>query len=513
MQAFIYGVANFIFLIFYSIGASLAPMIVFGYSTTIYSPVYNYVVWLTPPMVIMRMIELMSPYQGLSLSHAANMPLVFIQWLIYLAFTALMMFFGWLLYRRRHIEVAGEVLVHRPVKSVFKYLMGLLTGILFAIILMIFVIGRQTNNISTLTAWLTLSTMIFGTIGCLFAEMLIQKRLHVWKTAYKGIIVFVLSIAAAVLFIRLDGTGFERRVPNQNDVVSVSVTTAHMHMSSSVPIQRPGMIFIGGYGENWHFTEDYSRAQERLGLPLYDDAILHEIKLRNPVYFESPEAIAAAIRLHQTIADHGWYLIEDSDLVGYSRYHYEYTFTYSMKNGSILTRVYALPLHKTSDNDLVELLLDLYNQPESVNKRNRFVDLPDSAVLGAVLTPVSDVEDTWLADVHYIYRMYQGEKVLLEENLSIILEALRKDSADGTLGRIRYGDLLLPDYIHVDVATIGLIDILLDFGAAGVPTAFEPDHLVDEDGNITAGLILGIKINETHVNTVRVLEELQYLSR
>jgi len=355
--------------------------------------------------------------------------------------------------------------------------------------------------------------MFFGALGCLFAEMLIQKRLHVWKTAYKGIIVFVLSIAAAVLFIRLDGTGFERRVPSQNDVVSVSVTSVHMYMDSSVPIQRSGVIFIDNYGDDWYLTDDYSRGQERLGLPLYDDAIMHEIKLRNPVYFETPEAIAAAIRLHQAIADHGWYLIEGGNDYEYSPFNQTYTITYEMKNGSILRRSYILPINRTSGNNLVELLLDLYNQPESVNKRNRFADLPDSAVLGAILTPVSDIEDIWLADVPYTYRMYQGEKVYFEDNLNILLEALRVDSADGTLGRIRYEDLLLPDYIHVDVATIGLIDLLLDFGAAGVPAAFEPDHLVDEDGNLTAGLILSIKINETHVNTVRVLEELQYLSR
>ena len=513
MQTFIYAVSNFIFLFFYSVGTGLASIMVFGYSTTIYSSVYNYVVWLTPPLAIIRMIELMSPSMVISFSHAASISPVLLHWLIYLAFTTLMVFFGWVLYRRRHIEVAGEVLVYKPVKSVFKYLMGLLTGVLFAIILMVFIVGGQTNNRSTLIVWSTLSTMIFGALGCLFAEMLIQKRLREWKTTKKGIIVFVLSIAAVILFIRLDGTGFERRVPNQNNVVSVAVTASHLHMYSSVPTQRSGTIIIDSHEDNWNLTTGYLRSQERLRLPFFDDAILHEIKLRNLTYFESPEAIAAAIRLHQTIADHGLYLMEDVDDYEYSWYDQIYTITYAMKNGSVLTRSYALPMQKTGDNSLAALLLDLYNQPEAVDKRNRFVDLPDSAVIGAILTPTLSYIDLWLVDAPYSQRIYEDKKVFLEENLSIILEALRKDSANGTLGRIQHADLLSADYLLDGDINIGVIDLLLDFGVAGVPTAFEPDLFKNEDRSLTTGLILSIKINETHVNTVRVLEELQYLSR
>jgi len=96
--------------------------------------------------------------------------------------------------------------------------------------------------------------------------------------------------------------------------------------------------------------------------------------------------------------------------------------------------------------------------------------------------------------------------------LNVIMEALRKDSANGTLGRIRYADLVLWDYIHDDIPTVGVIDLLLSFSAAGVPTAFEPDHFEDEHGSITAGLVLSIIINENHVNTVQVLEELGVLA-
>ena len=50
MQAFIYGVSNFIFIIFYAIGTYLASILVFGYSTALYSQVQDLVIWLTPPV-------------------------------------------------------------------------------------------------------------------------------------------------------------------------------------------------------------------------------------------------------------------------------------------------------------------------------------------------------------------------------------------------------------------------------------------------------------------------------
>jgi hypothetical protein len=365
---------------------------------------------------------------------------------------------------------------------------------------MLFTIRVQTNNISTLTFWFTLFTIVFGSLGCLFAEMLIKKRLHVLKTAYKGIIVFVLSITASILFLRFDGTGYERRVPDQNNVVSVSVTPAHMHYTS---IHGLGRGFANQSGNRWHLTWSYRQEQQRRGMPIFTEEVLHEIKLRTPVYFESPEAISAAIKLHQTIADHGWY---NQEGFANSWEYQSYTITYTLKNGNILTRFYTLPMEQTDDNNLIGLLLDLYNQPEAVAKRNRFVGLPDSSILTALFSPIFN-DDTWFAHAPYDSRMYRNESIFITDNLDIILEAMREDSANGTLGRLRHDDLSWRDNSRDGIATIAVIDLLVNSVTAGVPMAFEEDHFTDDTGNISRGLVLSIIITENHVNTVRALEE------
>jgi len=110
--------------------------------------------------------------------------------------------------------------------------------------------------------------------------------------------------------------------------------------------------------------------------------------------------------------------------------------------------------------------------------------------------------------------MSQNDIFNFEDNLFILMEALRKDAANGTLGRLRNADLVPADFVSVnDDANIAVIDLLLNSYAAGVPTAFEPNHLWYKDDLVTAGLVQSITINSDHVNTVRLLVELGVLTR
>jgi len=178
-----------------------------------------------------------------------------------------------------------------------------------------------------------------------------------------------------------------------------------------------------------------------------------------------------------------------------------------MKDGSVMIREYALPLTHTPTHELVSLMLELHNMPEAVNKRNRFAGLPDNAVLGAIFTQAT--EDNWVHTTYYLQRTYTGQAILQENGLDILIEALKKDTADGTLGKITHQELLASYYYHTEPdITVGIIDLVLDFNAAGVPAAFEQEAIPHESGIELVGLVLSIIINENHVNTVKALEEI-----
>jgi len=349
--------------------------------------------------------------------------------------------------------------------------------------------------------------MVFGALGCLFAEMLIKKRLHVLKSAYKGIIGFVAAVAAIMLFIRFDGTGYERWVPNRENVVSVSFTNNYLHQSSEFTLHRANDNYTRYHGNNWNLTWAYTESRESSGWPVLTDEILHEIKLRTPDYFESPEGIDAAIRLHRALIDNKTNLDNAREDRGYNRF--TYYLTYTMKDGSIINREYGLPLESTHMNEIISLMHELSNQPEAINKRNRFATLPNDSVRGAIVTSTED--DFWVLHTNHEQRNYVGTIVLEKDDLSKLFEALQKDAADGTLGRVHREDILLPFYyIEENSHFVAVVDLVLDSNVAGVPTAFERDVLMDEKGEfiITHGLVQSINITDRNVNTVQALKEL-----
>ncbi|MCL2819270.1 MAG: ABC transporter permease [Oscillospiraceae bacterium] len=517
VQAFIYGLFNFICYALYLVGVMIMSMLVFGYSGQLDSPGRPFVNWLTPPVALSNMINSMIPSSATPLYNYSGYETAnpVVPWTLYLVFAALMILFGYLLYRRRHIESAGDILIHKPVKSILKYLIGLFAGVLMGIVVTFLIIPNDNfyGRSSSFLVWLTLSISFFGALGCLFTEMLIQKRLHVWKSAYKGIIGFVVAIAAIVTFIRLDGSGFERRVPSPRDVVSVSFTRQPLYHSNTLVLHSMEKRYVRTFGDNWMLTFEYREHQRKNKLPLFDDDILNEIKLRTPEFFESPDAIANAIELHQTLVDNKQTLRDAQS--NWRMNSYSHYLIYTMKDGSTMIREYAFPLIESPVDELIPLMIELNNQSEAVNKRNRFASLPDESVTGLLITPVTD-GDIWLVTTNYLTRFWhdsRGEPVISEDDITALTTALKKDAADGTLGLISEAEILLPYYIDNYGSNLPLfvIDLVLDFKTAGVPSAFEEDIISDENGfTKTSGLIQSITINETHVNTVQVLKELGF---
>jgi hypothetical protein len=509
MHAFFYGFFNFIIITFYGMGYLIAQIFVFGFDATSIRGLPFIVHWLTPAYAILMNISSLAPGAPI----AANALASIIFWLVYLVIAGLIAIFGYRLYRRRKIESAGEIILHKPVRSVMIYLVGFLVGALLGYILTSMVNSNRILSLSVYTIWLATSTAFFGSLGCLFANMLIHKQLRVLQTAWKGITIYIAAIIALTLFIRLDMTGFERRVPDADDVVSVSFTAEwrlHYNIYSfdggeSISIQLPG----DGWGLSWQYVHH----QHMHGQAIITEEIMEEIKLRTPDLFESREAIDVAIRMHEAI-------LSDRSILERTKWNSAWTpyfLTYTMNDGSTITRQYIMPVNEIPMPASVEALLELYNQSEAINKRNRFLTMPDSALLEILVPPY--LGSTYIDDNHNIIHPIFGVPSLLvpQEAHSALLDALRKDAEDGTLGYIRQQDLPGNDPYLLSVEPTGValppmgsfsIDLVYDFRAVGIPMAFEPDLVFDDFGHdIASGLRLNIIVHEGLVYTMQVLRE------
>ena len=209
-----------------------------------------------------------------------------------------------LLYRRRNLETAGDVVAVRVMRPVFQYGVALCAGLFFGMMTMAILRLEEIELMAVILLW--------GIAGYFVARMLLSKSFRVlryWKGAVAVGVVFLLLFAV----VGFDLTGFETRVPQVQDVASVT---------------------IRGLG----------------GRP-YDDGS------RVDAVLDDPEEIAAAVALHQAAVDQQFRPGESAvpDGMRYTDYRVEYT----LKNGATLTRYYSLlPVDETVSQAAQELLGD-----------------------------------------------------------------------------------------------------------------------------------------------------------
>ena len=134
---------------------------------------------------------------------------------IYAAAGAVLTVLALLVYRRRHMESAGDVVAVRVVRPVFQYGVAISTGLLGTILLYIFWGVSNPSNVS-----LVVGVILWSVAGYFAATMLLDKTFrvfHKWKGA-AGLAVVILLFSLALEF---DVLGFERRVPKVEEIQSV----------------------------------------------------------------------------------------------------------------------------------------------------------------------------------------------------------------------------------------------------------------------------------------------------
>lgn len=212
-------------------------------------------------------------------------------------------------YRRRHLESAGDVVSVRWVRPVFKYGVAFCTAVTLST-----VFYYVLDPLLPRGPWTLLVLMVvWGAAGCFVAEMLLCKSFWVFRGAWKGCVVFLCCLTAAMCAMEFDITGFEGRVPDAAEVQS-----AHLSGMESAP---------------------------------YDDLGYATLTL------DTPEELEALTGLHQSIVAHkeeleeaGWESTWSEDGSGLSIQSDGWTYvdiSYTLMDGSYLTRKYRVPLSQS----------------------------------------------------------------------------------------------------------------------------------------------------------------------
>ena len=127
-----------------------------------------------------------------------------------------------LLYRKRRMESAGDIVAVRVLKPVFKYCMALGCACLLAAVIRDALYNVSFSD-STRGVLVILCLVIGAFFGYFAAEMLLNKAVKVFRGHWKGFLFFTLSLLAAALIIDTDVFGYERKVPDSAEIESVTV--------------------------------------------------------------------------------------------------------------------------------------------------------------------------------------------------------------------------------------------------------------------------------------------------
>ena len=210
-----------------------------------------------------------------------------------------------MMFRKRRMESAGDVVAVRCLRPVFKYGVAACSALCGGLLL--YAMLYSLFNVPALSVVIMIPSMIvFAFIGYFGAKMLLEKSFHVFRGGWVGFIVICCLCAVFTLCCNLDVFGIGSYVPDLSSIQSVSVYSAG-------EIKQPGAI------------ESYRE--------------LHLKILSQKDKYEK--------------------LGESSDISS------SLLFAYTLKNGRTITREYDIP----GDDEICEEYYDLMNSPAVLIER------------------------------------------------------------------------------------------------------------------------------------------------
>lgn len=382
-----YGILNFLAAIICSLMNLLLDQFLYGYQSIGWMEAITR--WLTPAAMMSMEYDVVTLWNGpnhVSATVAFNgLSTALLYAAVGLVLTALAL----MLYRRRHLETAGDVVSVSWVKPIFKYGVGfcaaLSMGSAFYYLFQHTALGQM--GMFSLLIWL----LPWGALGCFVGEMLIQKSFRVFRR-WKGCAVFLAVLAVAVGCLWVDPIGFTRWVPQADQVKAVAIRNL-----STMP---------------------YDSGNDFLRL-------------------EDPESIALVVQVQQALVGQKG-AMDAGYQVDYYRYdelengvEYQQATTdsiwleYQMADGSFIHRSYEFVIDEAllaDPNSHAALITQLHNSTEAAEQRYGFPEAEKYRLVACDFR---------------VYNTVTGEMedvTIPSESLTGLYDAVKRDISAGRLG-------------------------------------------------------------------------------
>lgn len=183
-------------------------------------PAVDYTQWLSPPYMIASALRYAN-VADTDTYRMIGMGMLAAYALAGAVFAGLAM----VLYRKRRMETAGDVVAIEFLKPVFKVCASLAGALGVASLV------RDTLSTMSMTGtagllWLCALMVLGGLVGWFIAQMLVEKTIHVFHHGWKGVGIMSLLFILFLCGGEFDWYGYEKNVPDTGEVASVSVSSA-----------------------------------------------------------------------------------------------------------------------------------------------------------------------------------------------------------------------------------------------------------------------------------------------
>lgn len=176
----------------------------------------TWVIWLTPMIPFGKAVY--------DLPNSTDTA-VWMVWGAYGVAGILMALASWLLYVKRPMERAGDVVAWAGLRPVFRYGVAVCAGLALGVLTRLMLDLGQVG--------LGVSVLLWGVAGCFVAQMMLTKSVRVLRY-WKGAGAVALTFLVLFSVVKLDLTGYVNRVPDPAQVKSVEVSGLSYLMSGSL---------------------------------------------------------------------------------------------------------------------------------------------------------------------------------------------------------------------------------------------------------------------------------------
>ena len=136
----------------------------------------------------------------------------------YLAAAVLFAAIALVVYQKKHIETAGDVITVNWLKPIFRWGMAACTSALGALLLHDIFYAKSFVSI-------LVSVAVIGIVVFFIAQMLLDRSIHVFtKRRIRECLLYTVLMCGFCIALDLDVPGLERRVPDTDEIVAVRMT-------------------------------------------------------------------------------------------------------------------------------------------------------------------------------------------------------------------------------------------------------------------------------------------------